>query len=420
MWPGAVLADPLPASPLALIQQTAADVAERRQLPLLFPIDAAAFSEDELTARMKQSLADDYSDAEIRGDTATLVALGFAQPNIDLEQTYLGIFVEQIGGFYDPEDRTLILVQRADGDAAMEHVVVEHELVHALQDQNFGLSTLDDNPFDDSDVETALRALVEGDASFFNVLTMAGDFVGDISSLPLGNGGAAVSGDPDSALIQAPDLLSRTLVFPYIQGAAFVQAVHATDGFRAVNSAYRSSPPLSTEQILHPTRYLSIVPDWPVQLTLPDLSDLLPPGSELIDHDTLGELGMLSWLESVGGQDVVGAPLGWGGDRFQTWATPDGDVLVWFTTWDSPNDAQRFEVSARGTIEASRAGRWRRDGTLKTRQSNGVSVRRSGSDVVIVLGAQRKQSRALDARLQGATTRKIRDSLPVFSLPAVK
>src|SRR5690606_30783707 len=136
---------------------------------------------------------EDYSREDAAGDAATLVVFGFAPPDIDLHAVYMDVFVEQIGGFYDPEEGRLFLVTRPGGDAAAEHQVVEHELVHALQDQSFDLSVLGDPPFEDSDVETALHALVEGDASFFSLLTMAGDFMGDITLLSLGNGGALVA-----------------------------------------------------------------------------------------------------------------------------------------------------------------------------------------------------------------------------------
>jgi hypothetical protein len=399
-----------------MIQETAADVSARRDLPLITPIVAVSFTQDELRERVRISLDEDYPPQDIRGDTATLVVMGFAEPDIDLRQTYLDIFAEQIGGFYDPEDQQLVLVQREGGDPNVEYIVVEHELVHALQDQNFGLAALDEFAFEDADIETALRSLVEGDASFFNVLTMAGDFVGNISGFPLGNGGALSPAQPGSAMASAPDLLARSLIFPYIQGAAFVQAVHANDGYRAVNTAYRSRPPLSTEQILHPERYLSVAPDWPIAIKLPAVDGLLPDGTELVDQDTMGELGVLSWLEGVGGQDVVGTPLGWGGDRYATYIQPDGSVLfTWLTTWDTPEDAQRFEIGARSVVETLAGGSWRRDGWLRTPNSRQATIRREGIDVTVILGASRPLGRTLDAHLRTAAIRDIRSHAEIFS-----
>jgi hypothetical protein len=412
------VANPLDANPLVMIQETAANVSERRELPLISPIVAVSYTEEELRDRVRLSLDEDYPALDIRGDTATLVAMGFAAPDIDLRQTYLDIFAEQIGGFYDPEDQQLVLVRREGGDPNVEYVVVEHELVHALQDQSFGLAALDDPPFEDSDIETALRSLVEGDASYFNVMTMAGDFVGDMAGFPLGNGGALSPAQPGSAMANAPDLLARSLIFPYVQGAAFVQALHASDGYRAVNSAYRSRPPLSTEQILHPERYLSAAPDWPIALELAAVEDLLPEGTEQVDEDTMGELGVLSWLEGVGGQDVVGTPLGWGGDRYATYIQPDGSLLfTWLTTWDTPVDAQRFEIRARGTLEVLAGGSWRRNGWLRTSNSRQATIRRQGVDVTVILGASRKLGHTLDHRLRTDAIREIRDHADVFTPP---
>jgi len=406
-----------PGTTLPHIEATAADVALRRELPLLAPVDSAMFTEAELRERIETSLLEDYPADEIRGDAATLVALGFCEPGVDLFAVYREIFVEQIGGFYDPSERRLVLVRRPDGDASMEQIVVEHELVHALQDQSFDLTALDERPFDDSDIETAIHALVEGDASFFNVLGMAGEFVGNISSLPLGNGGAAVHSEPGTALAAAPDILSRSLVFPYIQGAAFVQALHASDGYRAVNVAYRSRPPLSTEQILHPDRYLALIPDWPIAVTLPETLDA---GSAwtVVDEDTLGELGMLSWLEAVGGQVAVGTPLGWGGDRYRTYLTPEGQpVLAWYTVWDSPQDAERFATRAKGVVEARHGGSWRSDGSLRTAGRAEAMVKRDGAVVTLVFGAPRRTARSLVSAMRSGTTTQERSSAQVFTRP---
>ena len=132
----------------------------------------------------------------------------------------------------------------------------------------------------------------------------------------------------------------------------------------------------------------------------------------------MGELGVLSWLEGVGGQVVVGTPLGWGGDRYATYIQPDGSVLfTWLTTWDTPDDAQRFELRARATVEAIAGGSWRRDGWLRTSSNRQATIRREGVDVTVILGASRRLGRTLDAQLRTDAIRDIRSHAEVFTAP---
>lgn len=402
-----------PPESVALVKEVAERVAAQRQLPLLAPVPAALFSQEELRAHMRESLTDTYAPEAAAADAALLHLLGFTEPGTDLFAIYLDLLSEQVGGFYDADTRALFLVRRDEDEPYREPLVLEHELIHALQDQSFDLTAIDRLELDNSDVDTAIRSLIEGDATYFNVRVMTGDTLAGMGPLPLGNGGARVDAEPGTVLAQAPDLISRSLVFPYLQGAEFVQHLYRNDGYRAVNRAFRSHPPLSTEQILHPERYLRPAPDWPVALSLPD--DSAPSGATLLDEDTLGELGVLSWLETVGQLDLVGEPLGWGGDRYRVYALPrGGEALVWMTTWDGPAEAERFEHRARHTLLPTATGRWRADGSLRHSEVR-ATVRRDGTDVVVIVGLSRREAGHLARATLRSTERSLFSSAAVFS-----
>ena len=57
-----------------------------------------------------------------------------------------------------------------------------------------------------------------------------------------------------------PPFVEAQLIFPYVQGQKFIQTLYATGGgtWSLVNSAYRFRPPASTEQIMHPDKYLRV------------------------------------------------------------------------------------------------------------------------------------------------------------------
>src|SRR5258708_4649423 len=68
-----------------------------------------------------------------------------------------------VQGYYDIKEKTLYLYDDITG--AYERGVLIHEMVHALQDQHFGLDKLHQTD-DADDAELAKTALIEGDATY--------------------------------------------------------------------------------------------------------------------------------------------------------------------------------------------------------------------------------------------------------------
>src|SRR5262245_55705802 len=67
-----------------------------------------------------------------------------------------------VQGYYDTKQKALFLYDDVKGSYAKG--VLIHEMVHALQDQHFGLAKLHAATFG-SDAELAMAALIEGDAT---------------------------------------------------------------------------------------------------------------------------------------------------------------------------------------------------------------------------------------------------------------
>ena len=113
-----------------------------------------------------------------------------------------------------------------------------------------------------------------------------------------------------------PAALKAQLLFPYTTGLGFVQGLQNKGGWDAVDQAF-GAPPDSTEQVLHPEKYAAHEP--PVTIAIPaDLATRLGAGWTVDLQDTMGEFGLRTWLESVGGlaaADAAAAADGWGGDR---------------------------------------------------------------------------------------------------------
>jgi hypothetical protein len=135
-------------------------------------------------------------------------------------------------GYYSTKDKALYVYDDLKGSYARG--VLIHEMVHALQDQHFGLAKLHATTFG-SDTELALAALVEGDANYTMIKVLEKD-------------------QPAVAhMLKVPLEKSRNLqrAFLYAEGARYVRALHQRGGWASVNFRYRFRPQ-STAAILHP------------------------------------------------------------------------------------------------------------------------------------------------------------------------
>src|SRR2546428_593873 len=132
---------------------------------------------------------------------------------------------------------------------------------------------------------------------------------------------------------QAPLWLRESLLFPYLGGAEFVRWFERE---HPGEQPYGRRMPVSTEQILHPSRYAK--GDAPTELAF-----ARPPSDTVRYEDDLGEFETRLLLTQFLGDETEAGLLasGWGGDRYQVLGRA-ADVLVWYTVWDDRVVADRF------------------------------------------------------------------------------
>jgi hypothetical protein len=139
----------------------------------------------------------------------------------------------------------------------------------------------------------------------------------------------------------APPIFRETMMFPYLKGMVFTLYLTNENEWERVNEAFRK-PPLSTEQVLHPDKYLKEV-DEPIEIVLPPLGDLLGDDWKELGQNVLGELQISIMLRKHQGPK---AAAGWDGDRYAIFQGPDDRLgLVWYTTWDNESEAQEFAAA---------------------------------------------------------------------------
>ena len=139
-----------------------------------------------------------------------------------------------------------------------------------------------------------------------------------------------------------PRIFVRFSGFPYRRGTIFVESLRKKKGWAGVNRA-QENPPLSTEQILHPEKYLA--GENPVIIGADSLQNFLEKeGYRFVYRTTLGEFGTAVFFETHD-KNKDSAPLaaGWGGDTALVFEKNGEKVHLWLTVWDTEPDAVEFQ-----------------------------------------------------------------------------
>jgi hypothetical protein len=325
-------------------EEIEANVVEVRGLEPEDSVEVTLLDREELRERLEGELLEDFSKEEARDNAIVLSAFDFIPKDFDLYGFTVDLLTEEIAGFYDPETNEFVLINEDAEYDVLEKLTYAHEYVHALQDQHYDLDQLDEESLD-SEASMALTALAEGDATLVQTLYLLEGYMSQAELMEA----LTKSMEVDTAVLDsAPPVLSRQMLFPYLEGASFVEALYARGGFDAVNQAWES-PPESTEQILHPERYFA--GDSPQIVSLAPLTDTLGSGWEMIDQDIMGELFIREYLvQQLEDRLVDIASTGWGGDQYAVyWNEADEDqVMVLRIAFDSPDDNEEFQEAYRG------------------------------------------------------------------------
>ncbi len=364
------------------IPRMAEEVAVVRQLDLLRPIPFETLDSQQLEAKLAEINEQEANPAETLAAEKVLRFLGLLPAGENLQALMDRLYGEQILGFYDPQEVRLYLVDRSGGNVGaagdlenwavldQERIVVAHELVHGLTDQHFNLLRFDEPKWSaDDDTATAVDCLIEGDASLGETLYLTQEEQGWGSLLSLL--AAGISQD-SSQLDAAPPYIRDSLLFPYQAGLLFVQTLYQEGGWTAVDKAYKE-PPTSTEQILHPLKYIQgNDPPLPVSLTSspPALADW-----RLVYENALGEFDFAAWFRTLlPSEEADLAAAGWGGCRYQLWEEGSRQSFLLSSRWDSAKDAQEARLALERWLADRFPGVASQDGSATIQQGAGVTA----------------------------------------------
>lgn len=322
-------------------------------------------TEAEIRRYIDRSMSERLGPARLGEIALAYHLLGLLPDTVSFRRGLANVYVAQLRGLYDPETDTLYC--RVGLSAPQLREVLTHELVHALQAQHTDLAALLE-PGMENDARFAARATVEGQAMFATLRLLAGgrNLVGYSGMWNWITASLRVGQGQSSEFRRAPRLLREGLVAPYLYGAQFMSYWQGTE--LADSAPFGERLPRSSEQILHPERYLK--GDRPLALRFEDGED------PVITEDVVGEFEIhLLGAQLVDGV-TGGAPpaIGWGGDRYRVYRSDAGPALVWYIVWDDAESAAAFRAGTGARLAARRKPGWR--ATLEPLELDGLAATR--------------------------------------------
>jgi hypothetical protein len=380
------------------------DVSRLRELDALGPVKGRVISRAEMVSRVEHALDTEIPPAVVNASGEILFALGAVPASFDYRRGLLQVLRAELLGFYEPHEKTMFL--GADLHAPELDATLWHELVHALQDQHYGLERLLTWSDDAGDWQGAVHALAEGDATSAMLDALFAERhlrAPDLPARVLDLTSALAAG----SVPEVPPIIQRSVIAPYLDGLAFVNALRRRGGWHAVGLAWQRLPS-STEQILHLEKYDAN--------EAPEALPALPPsasGPVLATYsDVYGEQTLRILFEEWMPASVArAAASGWAGDRVTSFSDGQVTSVAWRVRYDDGAKAlnglhafargvlaeenqtadvkgQPAFVSAADTERATQAGQ-----VCRERHRRGpFAVLRRGRELGVTLGPFRRNS----------------------------
>jgi len=280
------------------------------------------------------------------------------------------VMQSQAAAYYDPSSNTFYVVMQDLPKSALGSIYA-HELYHGFQDQHHNLDEYLLSPVQgklNDDEVLARQAVVEGEATYLMMLWTLKTQFGSVPApgmldmvikmqakldvktmlqmLKSNVVPSAQGGDMDKAIKAMDDIppfMIETMVGAYLKGMGFVFEIQK-QGWEKVSELYKN-PPASSEQILHPEKWLTN--EFPDKFEWPSFAHKQFSDWKLLESNTIGEI---QWriIFSEHGMAEAGltAAKGWNGDSFAVLEHKKNSKLLLLvcSTWDTQKDANEFKT----------------------------------------------------------------------------
>jgi hypothetical protein len=310
----------------------------------------------------KEEYAQRFVQAEM-----SMKKLGFVPRDFNLKEFVTKSSGQEIAGYYDPETKTISLLNWVPADR--QEPVLAHELTHALQDQNYDLSKwmkaaqkTKDGAEDESAV--ARKAVVEGQAMVVYLdymLKPLGRTLQDTPDILYAMEDPAVKGMIDSQLVHdSPMVMREAGAFAYQDGLIFEGELLHKGGKQMAFAGAFARPPRNSHEVLHPEAYINGEKLPP--LRIPDMKDLLEGRYEVYDSGSVGELDVRALLKQYGERRIAdNLSAEWQGGTYVLYRRKSNAVteaplttadlaLLYISRWTTPQAAARFAKFYAGAV----------------------------------------------------------------------
>jgi len=308
-------------------------VEKERGLPFEHPVKVEFLSDAQFDKAVATPAPTSSQTAEQDATVGMLRALGLVHGTLDLAAASTTLDQADVVGLYVDTKKTVFV--RGSTLTPYVQVTLAHELTHALQDQHFDLTSLEQRA--PNGTEDALTALIEGDAvrtqnAYEQSLSPAEqqEYQQEANQFEAGS-----SAGPASDL---PQILSDIQEFPYAFGPTFVDSLDSQGGTSAIDAAF-ADPPVSEAQILDPGAYPT---GW---TPAPVAAPAVPAGARVtIPATPFGQFAMFEVLGGpLGYQRAWTAVHGWQGDNSVVYAHRGQTCVAIATRLATPAEATALD-----------------------------------------------------------------------------
>jgi hypothetical protein len=292
------------------------------------PVKKTLRSRDEIRAYVVREMNEDKEPAERYKSARAAEALGLLPHGFDLDNFMVDLLTEQIAGLYDPKAQEFYIADWIPIDD--QRMVMAHELTHALQDQHYKIEGWVKAARPNDDAELARESVLEGSAMAAMIDYLLLDKGLSLKSIPSFDPSSMLGDLDDSPHMKAaPAFIRDSLIFPYLQGLTFSAAVLRPNGWPSMDRVF-THPPVSTQQIMHPSLYKTN--KLPESLSLPPVDTLLGSDYTKLEDNVLGEFGWKEVLQQFL-DETRATPLAaaWEGDRYEVYEQKQTKHLVLIT-----------------------------------------------------------------------------------------
>jgi hypothetical protein len=339
---GLILWAEAPQSPFAAIDSSLVDLERITGLKPVHKVRFDTIDKPRLKTFLESQIKEEVKPSEIHVEELSLKKLGLVPQEFDLAKATVDLMTEQAAAFYDYRKKKLFLLEASAG-ASDQDTVLAHELAHALADQHFNLNKyLHRGKTDDSSL--ARMAVMEGQATWLMYEVQANKMGQSLVTSPAIVDMMAKASDGAGGqfpiLESAPLYMRSSLLFPYLQGLRFQQAVVVKLGKPGFSEVFKN-PPANSHQILHPEDYFEHAVD-----ALPPMPTVPTPKSyRTLSGGTIGEFDHSVLLEQYcNKQEADELSPHWRSGAFELLEEKrrKNTVLLYASEWDTASSARRM------------------------------------------------------------------------------